>query len=160
MADRIKQGSSKDFTLALALVDAIPVVLFGISMLIVAGRLRNIMFIIGASIITLAGCCKVMWKLMLAIWEKNIQWLNHYFVPCQIIGFLLAAVGLVAGFATIRWQVLFEFPRILFCSAWLVGLCTMGWYRKKRFDNSVSANWTAQIINSIAQAALLIAVVL
>lgn len=160
MADRVKQDDSKDFTLALALVDAIPVVLFGISMLIVAGRLQSIIFVIGASVITLAGCCKVMWKLILAIWKKNIAWLNRYFVPSQIIGFLLAAVGLVAGFATIRWQVLFEFPRILFCSAWLAGLCTMGWYRKKRFDNSVSANWTAQIINSIAQAALLMAVLL
>lgn len=160
MADRVKQNIPEDFPIALALVDAIPVLLFGISVLIMAGRLQNILFVVGASVITLAGCGKVLWKLILAVWKKNIQWLNRYYVPCQIVVFLLAVVGLAVGFATIRWATILKFPRILFCLAWLTGLCTMGWYRKKHFDNSTSANWTAQIINSVTQTALLIAVLL
>lgn len=87
MADRVKQNIPEDFPIALALVDAIPVLLFGISVLIMAGRLQNILFVVGASVITLAGCGQVLWKLILAVWKKNIQWLNRYFVPCQIIVF-------------------------------------------------------------------------
>ena len=160
MADRIKQNAPEEFSLALALVDALPVILFAVSMLILAGRLQNHLFIVGASVITLAGCCKVLWKLILAVWKKNIQWLNRYFVPGQIAGFLLVLDGLAMRFSGIHWSAILEFPRILFVLAWLAGLCTMGWYRKNQFDNSTLVNWTAQIINTITQTALLIAVLL
>ena len=37
----------------------------------------------------------------------------------------------------------------------------MGWYRKKRFKNDdAKSNWTAQIVNIIAQAALFLAILL
>lgn len=158
MVGRIKQEPPKDFTLGLALVDMIPVVLFGVSMMLVAGRLRSPLFILGAAVITLAGCGKVLWKLILACWKKDIRWLNRYFIPCQIVGFVLALVGLVLCFGNIRWAALLEFPRLLFCLCWLAGLGVMGWYRKNRFDNSLAANWTAQIINTLTQTALLAAV--
>ena len=46
------------FTLWLALVDAIPVFSFGISMVIIAGRFDSPLFMVGASLSVLAGCCK------------------------------------------------------------------------------------------------------
>ena len=54
------------FTVALALVDAIPVLSFGISMVIIAGRFDSPLFMIGVALSVLAGCCKVCWKLILA----------------------------------------------------------------------------------------------
>ena len=53
------------FTLGLALVDAIPVLSFGISMVIIASRFHSPIFMIGASLSVIAGCCKVAWKLIL-----------------------------------------------------------------------------------------------
>ena len=59
------------FTLALALVDAIPVLSFGISMVIIASRFNSPPFLMGASLSVLAGCCKVAWKLVLGIKGKE-----------------------------------------------------------------------------------------
>lgn len=40
----------------------------------------------------------------------------------------------------------------------LCGVGCMSWYRKNRFDNSLKANWTAQLINTAAQGALLLGI--
>ena len=64
------------FTLALALGDAIPVLSFGISMVIIASRFQSPLFMVGAALSVLGGCCKVAWKLILGIWKKDVRWLN------------------------------------------------------------------------------------
>lgn len=152
------------FTLSLALVDAIPVVLFGASMLMVAARFRSPLFVAGAILSTLAGCCKVLWKLILGIWKKDVRWLNKPFVPMQAAGFLLMLVSFVVGMGKIDWRGVLAavtgFPSILFFVLWFAMMGSMGWYRKKKFDNSPKANWTAQIINCIGQAALFLGVLL
>lgn len=152
------------FTLALALVDAIPVLLFGASMILVASRFGSPLFIIGAVLSTLAGCCKVLWKLILGIWKKDIKWLNKPFVPMQAAGFLFILISVAVGFGKIQWAAVgaavLGFPGVLFFLIWIAAMGAMGWYRKNKFDNSAKANWTAQIINCIGQAALLIGIVL
>ena len=40
----------------------------------------------------------------------------------------------------------------------LCGVGCMSWYRKNRFDNSLKSNWTAQLINTAAQGALLLGI--
>ena len=91
------------FTLALALVDAIPVLSFGISMVIIASRFDSLIFMIGASLSVIAGCCKVAWKLVLGIWQKDLRWLNKPFVPMQATGFLLMLISFILGFGKINW---------------------------------------------------------
>lgn len=157
MAGRVKQDTPKDFTPALALVDAIPVLFFGASMLLAASRLHSVLFAVGAAIITLAGCGKVLWKLLLAVCKKDVRWLNRHFIPCQITGFLLAVAGLVLRIGTLDWAWLLRFPRVVFFVLWFAGLGVMSWYRRHWFDNSLAANWTAQIINTFTQGALLLA---
>lgn len=152
------------FTLALALVDAIPVLCFGASMILVAAKFNSPLFIAGAFISTLAGCCKVLWKLILGIWKKDVRWLNKPFVPMQATGFLLMLVSFVINFGKIKWSAVLAaitgFPSILFFVLWIAMMGTMGWYRKHKFDNSAKSNWMAQIINCIGQGALLLAILL
>ena len=152
------------FTLSLALVDAIPVLFFGTSMILVAAKFDSPLFIVGAVISTLAGCCKVLWKLILGIWKKDVRWLNKPFVPMQATGFMLMLVSFVIGFGTINWSGLLAsvtgYPTIIFFTLWIVMMGTMGWYRKNKFDNSARANWTAQIINCVGQGALLLGILL
>ncbi len=150
------------FTLTLALVDAIPVLLFGGSILLVAGRFGSPCFLIGGLLSTLAGCCKVAWKLILGIWKKDVKWLNKPFVPMQAAGFLLILASLAVDFGKISWAALgaavIRFPAALFFLIWLFVMGAMGWYRKNRFDGSARANWTAQILNCAGQGALFLGV--
>lgn len=163
MAGRVKNSAApQDFTPALALADAVPVLFFAGAMLLLARRFANPLFFLGAGIITLAACGKVAWKLLLALAKKNVAWLNRYFIPCQIAGFLLAAAALVAALPGMDLPALaarvMRLPCAAFLLLWLAGMGVMGWYRKNRFDNSLRANWTAQIINTVTQGALLLGI--
>ena len=151
------------FTIALALVDAIPVLSFGISMLIISGRFDSPLFLIGAILSVLGGCCKVAWKLVLGIWKKDLRWLNKPFVPMMAVGFGFIIGSLIGGFRKIRWGAVLAsvcaFPSVLFFAAWIGLMCFMGWYRKNRFQNDdAHSNWTAQIINAIGQTCLLLGI--
>ena len=151
------------FTLALALVDAIPVLSFGISMVIIASRFDSPLFMIGASLSVLAGCCKVAWKMVLGIAKKDLRWLNKPFVPMQATGFMLMLISFVIGFRKINWGGMLgavtSIPSILFFLAWIGLMGFMGWYRKHKFSNDdAHSNWTAQIVNSIGQTCLLLGI--
>ena len=151
------------FTLGLALVDAIPVISFGISMILIALRFDSPTFIIGAVISTLAGCFKVAWKLVLGIWKKDLRWLNKPFVPMQITGFGFILGSLIVGFRKISWANLLTavtgFPSVLFFAAWIGLMGFMGWYRKNKFKNDdAHSNWTAQIVNALGQTCLLLGI--
>lgn len=151
------------FTVSLALVDAIPVLSFGISMVIIASRFDSPLFLIGAALSVLAGCCKVAWKLVLGIAKKDLRWLNKPFVPMQATGFLMMTASFVLGFGKISWSGVFAavtgLPSILFFAAWIALMGFMGWYRKNKFKNDdVHSNWTAQIINAVGQTCLLMGI--
>ena len=151
------------FTLGLALVDAIPVLSFGISMVLIASRFQSPLFMVGAGLSVLAGCCKVAWKLALGIWKKDLRFLNKPFVPMQATGFLLMLISFLIGFGRISWSAvgsaILSFPSIVFFPAWLGLMCFMGWYRKNRFKNDdARSNWTAQIVNAVGQTCLLLGV--
>lgn len=151
------------FTLGLALVDAIPVLSFGISMVIIAGRFQSPLFMIGAALSVLAGCCKVAWKLVLGIAKKDLRWLNKPFVPMQATGFLLMLISFIIGFSKINWAgvgaALISLPSILFFIAWIALMGFMGWFRKNKFKNDdAKSNWTAQIINAVGQTCLLLGI--
>ena len=151
------------FTIGLALVDAIPVLSFGISMVIIASRFPSPLFMIGAILSVLGGCCKVVWKLVLGIWKKDLRWINKPFVPMMAGGFLLLIISLIVGFGKIHWAgvgaAILSFPSILFFVAWIGLMGFMGWYRKHKFSNDdAKSNWTAQIVNALGQTCLLLGI--
>ena len=153
----------EEFTVGLALVDAIPVLSFGISMVIIAARFRSPLFMVGAALSVLAGCCKVAWKLVLGISKKDLRWLNKPFVPMQAAGFLLMLVSFIIGFGKINWAnvgaAILSLPSIVLFIAWIALLGFMGWYRKHKFSNDdARSNWTAQIVNAVAQTCLLLGI--
>ena len=151
------------FTLALALVDAIPVLSFGISMVIIATRFQSPLFMVGAALSVLGGCCKVAWKLVLGITKKDLRWLNKPFVPMMAGGFLLLVISVLLNITKINWAgvgaAMISLPSLLFFLAWLGLMCFMGWFRKHKFQNDdAKSNWTAQIINAIGQTCLLLGI--
>ena len=91
-----------DFTIAMALVDYIPVAFFAAAAIILMGDLYNKMskgafalFASGAIMITIAGALKATWKLLYAAKICDFSALNSMFFPTQSIGFLLAGVGIL-----------------------------------------------------------------
>ncbi|MBR2047653.1 MAG: hypothetical protein IJ960_03560 [Oscillospiraceae bacterium] len=151
------------FTLGLALVDAIPVLSFGISMVIIAGRFDSPLFLIGAVLSVLAGCCKVAWKLVLGIAKKDLRWLNRPFLPMQITGFGFILGSVLTSLTRIDWPGVLNavtgFPSIVFFLGWFGLMGFMGWYRKHKFSQTdAHANWTAQIVNAIGQTCLLLGI--
>ena len=153
------------FTLGLALVDAIPVLSFGVAMVIIASRFGSPLFMVGAALSVLAGCCKVAWKMVLGLTKKDLRWLNKPFVPMQATGFLLILISFIIGFGKINWasvgSAILSFPSLLFFIAWIGLMGFMGWFRKNKFRNEdAKSNWTAQIINAIGQTCLLLGILL
>ena len=151
------------FTIALALVDAIPVLSFGISMLIISGRFGSPLFLIGAILSVFGGCCKVAWKLVLGICKKDLRWLNKPFVPMMAGGFLLLLLSVLLNITKINWAAvgaaIISLPSVLFFVAWIGLMGFMGWYRKHKFSNDdAKSNWTAQIINAVGQTCLLLGI--
>ena len=151
------------FTLALALVDAIPVLSFGVSMVIIAGRFDSPLFMIGACLSVLAGCCKVAWKLVLGIAKKDMRWLNKPFLPMQITGFGFIIGSLLTSLNKINWHgvlsAITALPSLLFFLVWIGLMFFMGWFRKNRFKHDdAHSNWTAQTINAVGQTCLLLGI--
>ena len=160
-----KEEQMEGFTLSLALVDAIPVLFFGASMIMIGTRFGHPLFIVGAALSFLAGCCKVAWKFILAASKKDVKWLNKCFVPLQGLGFLLMIVSFVIGFKRINWSsvlsAVVSVPALILFILWIVLMGAMVWYRKNKFKNDdAKSNWTAQIINCLAQAALFFGILL
>ena len=93
----------KDFTISMALVDYIPVILFAVASVILMRDLYNKMskgafalFAAGMINIVCAGALKATYKLLYASDICDFRALNDMFFPVQSIGFLLAGIGLIA----------------------------------------------------------------
>lgn len=93
----------KEFTISMALVDFIPVILFAVASIFLMRDLYNKMskgafalFAAGTIDIIVAGTLKALYKLLYATGACDFTPLNAMFFPVQSIGFLLAGVGVLA----------------------------------------------------------------
>lgn len=91
-----------DVSVPMALVDYIPVVLFGWAAVLLQRDLYHKMpkyafacFAAGTINIFIAGFLKATWKLLYAAGVCDFQVFNTMFLPTQSIGFLLAGLGIV-----------------------------------------------------------------
>ena len=121
------------------------------------------LFMIGAVLSVLGGCCKVAWKLVIGIAKKDLRWINKPFVPMMASGFLLLILSVLLNITKIHWAkmaaAIVSLPSMLFFAAWSGLMGFMGWFRKHKFSNNdAKANWTAQIVNAIGQTCLLLGI--
>ena len=93
----------KEFSVSMALVDFIPVLLFGAASVILMRDLYNKMskgafalFAAGTIDVTCAGALKALYKLLYAAGVCDFTPLSDMFFPVQSIGFLLAGIGMIA----------------------------------------------------------------
>ena len=91
-----------NFSVAMGLMDFVPVVFFGITALILLGDLYNKMskgvyglFAAGCFNVFLAGFCKALWKLLYAANICDFKALEEMFLPVNSIGLLCVGLSLV-----------------------------------------------------------------
>lgn len=92
-----------DFSIAMALVDYIPVLFFAAAAVILMRDLYGKMskgafalFAAGVINVTIAGALKATWKLLYAAGICDFAALDAMFFPVQSIGFLLAGIAMLA----------------------------------------------------------------
>lgn len=93
----------KEFSIPMAIVDFIPVILFAVGAVFLMRDLYNKMskgafalFAAGAIDLACAGALKALYKLLYAAGVCDFEPLDKMFFPLQSIGFLLAGVGCLA----------------------------------------------------------------
>lgn len=161
------------FTVGLALVDALPVIFFSASLVLIATALSGTgvtfwVVLIGAVLIALAGLCKVIWKLLLGLGVGDVKALNKLFVPFMASGFMISVVGAVIGTVAgvIKWKsvlgAVVSLPAIIF---FVLGFLAMGLMGKMKsstdresFNKDAKKNWIAQFTNAFAQAMIFVGI--
>ncbi len=90
-------------TVPMALMDFVPVLLFGAAWLILYRDLKNkldlcsgVLLPLGAALVFLAGFLKATWKMQNAIGAAPVELFNKMMFPTQSVGFLLMAVAMLA----------------------------------------------------------------
>lgn len=182
-------------TVPMALMDFVPVLLFGAAWVILYRDLKNkldlctgILLPLGAAIVFLAGFLKATWKMQKALGVPAVELFNKMMFPCQSIGFLLLAAGMLALMygkrkstarsLTMVW-VMCNVLGALGMSAGLVWVAKrmkvkpaiplfiltfvlmmmMGYLSSHDFAQA-SANWIAQSVNTLGEGLLLVGSIL
>ena len=122
-----------DVSIPMALVDYIPVALFGWAAVLLQRDLYHRMpkyafacFAAGTIDIFAAGFCKATWKLLYAAGICDFQALNTMFLPTQSIGFLLAGLGMLLMLAAPRRAALAVAPPVFSGSFLFIAMMVLG----------------------------------
>lgn len=152
------------FTLSLALVDALPVLFFGASCILIGMLFGSALFTIGACLCFAGGFLKVMWKIILATSKKDIVPLNKQFRCTMPAGFVLIAASLIIDRRKISFPGMLAavcgMPQAIFFALWSAGMVAMTVLAKKLDSSVAKNNWIEQGVNGIAQLCLLIALLM
>ena len=165
-----------EFSVLMGLVDFIPVILFGVSMVLMQRDLYNKMpkysfacFAAGTINILIAGFVKALWKTLYAAGICDFQVLNTLFLPTQSLGFLLAGLGIIlmltnrkkaalavaicACLGILAAKLKKKGLIVVFVLCFIVYM-GMG-YLGSRDSSTAAANWLEQGVNTLGQALLL-----
>ena len=162
------------FTVGLALLDALPVLFFLFTGVVIYMLWGSRLFLAGVAAATIGGASKVLWKLIVAAKGKDVQGLTKAFRVLMPAGFTMMLLSLVTGIVsdlisgdgssgsrTLNGllQGITMMPAAVFFAAGICGLCLMGWLGR-HMDNSARSNWIEEITNCLAQLAILIGVII
>lgn len=159
-----KDKVPEDFTLGLAFVDAIPVLFFGATMILIGLIFKSWLFITGAVLCFTGGAGKVLWKILVATIKKNIWFLFLQMRWMMPLGFLLMIISLIVGRGNINWSIVckafFTLPQLIFFIFGLIGMILMGVFAGVLNNSDLKANWIEQLTNGISQIFIFIGVLL
>ena len=98
-----------DFSIAMGLMDFVPVAFFGVTSVILLRDLYNkmnigtfVLLAAGSVNVFMAGFCKALWKLLYAANICDFAALEHMFLPVNSIGLLMVGLALIGMLCTKR----------------------------------------------------------
>ena len=159
-----KDTVPQDFTLGLALFDAVPVILFGMATWLLWKMTGSVIVLAGAVICFLSGMLKVLWKVIVVIQQKNVWPL-----------FMQMRIGMPAGFVLLILSPIFAFASgdlsffldgllrplpLLFILISVIGMAGMILCSSKLDSSDLRANWIEQGCNTVAQGAFFMSMLL
>lgn len=152
------------FTLSLALIDALPVLFFCASMMVISRFFSSSLFLIGAMLCFLAGAAKVLWKLIVVWRKKNIWFLFLQMRILMPIGFVLMLISLFVNRSAISLAgmgaAFLRMPSLIFFLIGIAGMVLMAVFAVKLDSSNAKANWIEQLTNGIAQVAFFVGLLL
>lgn len=156
----MKQKMTRDtvpegFTLGLALVDALPVLLFCGTMVLAGVLFSSPLFLLGAGLCLFAGAAKVLWKIIVVLQKKNIWWLFLQMRILMPVGLVLMLVGGFTAHADLHalWAQMTAFPAAPFLCAGIAGMVLMTVFAFTLDSSDARSNWIEQLTNGAAQLA-------
>jgi len=122
-----------NFTVIMGLVDFIPVILFGFSMVLLLQDLHSRMskmaftlFSAGMVNIFIAGFLKALWKTLYAAGICDFHVLNTVFLPLQSLGFLMAGIGLILALSRKKSAAMAVAPPVVSGTFAFIGMMVAG----------------------------------
>ena len=159
-----KDTIPENFTLSLALVDALPVLFFGGSMILIGLLFGSPLFLLGAALCFWAGAAKVVWKIIVVTKKKNVWWMFLQMRIVMPVGFALMILAVIFDRSAINLPAVFaavlSLPSVLFFAAGVIGMALMGIFAAKLDSADVRSNWIEQLTNAVAQAAIFVGILL
>ena len=153
-----KNTIPENFTLSLAFVDALPVLFFGGSMILIGLLFGSPLFLTGAVLCFWAGAAKVLWKIIVVKKKKNIWWLFLQMRIVMPLGFALMIFAVIMNRSAVNLPAVFaaivSLPSVIFFAIGVTGMVLMGVFAAKLDSADVRSNWIEQITNALAQAAV------
>ena len=154
----------ENFTLSLALVDALPVLFFGGSMILIGLLFGSPLFLIGATLCFWAGAAKVLWKIIVAAKKKNVWWMFLQMRIVMPLGFAMMIFAVVLNRSILDLHAAFaavlSLPSVIFFAVGVIGMTLMGIFAAKLDSADVRSNWIEQLTNALAQAAIFVGILL
>lgn len=154
----------ENFTLSLALFDAIPVICFSVSAIAIAINFKSTVFIIGAIMCAVAGCFKVSWKITIAKTKKDIKLINNLSRILMPIGFILVILGLIFSIKSGKYNSFFKelvtVPSLIFVVITCVSMVMMCIFAFTLDSSKAKSNWIEQSTNALAQISFLLAIII
>ena len=151
----------QDYTMKLALFDAVPVILFGASSIIMFRMTSSLLVLLGGIICFIAGMLKVLWKILVVVKQKNVWFLFEQMRIFMPLGFCVMFLGCVIGFFTGKaarfFYVMSQPLPILFWLFSVAGIIGMIMCAKRLDSVKASSNWIEETCNTLAQGSFLIA---
>ena len=151
----------KEYTMGLALLDIMPVLLFLASGLIMYSMYGSPLLLAGVLACFTGGLCKAIWKMIVVVRKKDLPGLTRMFHILMPAGFALMILSVPAGGRTAisgLWRSLTMMPAAILFIAGFVLMCLMG-YLGSHMDNSARSNWIEELVNTLAQLAILAGVI-
>lgn len=148
--------SLENFTIQLAIVDLIPVLLFSGSIYLISIIFNHSLFLIGALLCIIAGLLKVSWKFIIVLCKKDIHILNKQMRILMPLGFIIMIISCIIYHKDIHFKEMItsflSFPSVIFFIIGIFGMCMMTYFAKHLDGTDAKSNWIEQLTNAFAQA--------